>query len=195
MPGCSESRRATRSDLSTPGGKHHVVWDTIMASHNRHVDDLKAHWRRGPGPLGVALSSRTQVQFESPWAGFPRATKRKLSFARKRGRPHFCNLRNGTANRAPVSQCNRSSCRAVSDEAGTPHGHLDPAAPLVMSRSHHHTYRQPEPSGSKHTSDPVPVWSTNCHGMPWHSDIDRKACFPGDHRPPRCGEASRHRIR
>jgi hypothetical protein len=34
---------------------------------------------------------------------------------------------------------------SISDGAGTPHGHLDPAAPLVMSGSHHHTCREPEP--------------------------------------------------
>lgn len=48
----------------------------------------------------------------TPGQACPRRQKKKAQLrTAARGRPHFCNLRNGTANRAPVPQCNRSSCR------------------------------------------------------------------------------------
>lgn len=96
----------------------------------------KPHWRWWPGsPRCGTLIPRTQTSAVRVLrARLSRGDKkRKLSFARQRAAARI-SATFGTGQQIGHPSPNATVHRAgtVSDGAGTPHGHLDPAAPLVM---------------------------------------------------------------
>lgn len=116
----------------------------------------------GPVPLDVALSSHTHTSaVRVLQARLSRGDKkRKLSFARQRAAARIsATFGTGQQIGHPYPNATVHRAGAVSDGAGTPHGHLDPAAPLVMVwKPPPHPSREPEPFGSQQTNDPVPIW-------------------------------------
>ena len=155
--GCSVSGNTFR--FSTPLGNT-TSGGTIVALHDRCVDDLEGYWRRRPGPSMGSSPTQTIALRSSLLVNLAAATKESSalhgSAAARIGLLQSSERHNKSYSRLG-HECNRSS-GAVGDRAWTPHGHPDPAPPphppvMLVSKPPRH---MPEPLlTTPNTSEPA----------------------------------------